>query len=96
MNPLDIASAREIIIAYGQSSSNWAASTINTWLGVIMAVLFLLSVTPILRNEKKEMGEKIKQVSILAIIMIIIAAVVMMFINNRYGGASGRVQDIVN
>ena len=71
------------VMAYGESSSGWAASKINTWLGVIMAVIFLGGVIKIVKKEGKEESEKLKSVGILAVIVIVAAGVAMMFINNQ-------------
>ena len=96
MNPLDIWTSGQISIAYGQSTSSWAASTINTWLGVIIAVIYLGVATTILKEKQKDMSDKIRQVAILTVGVIVVASVVMMFINNRYGGVTGRVGNVVN
>lgn len=84
------------VMAYGESSSGWAASKINTWLGVIMAVIFLGGVIKIVKKEGKEESEKLKSVGILAVIVIVAAGVAMMFINNQYGGPAGHVSGVAN
>ncbi|MGJ6127096.1 hypothetical protein QN239_31405 [Mycolicibacterium sp. Y3] len=96
MGTLNIAAAREIIVAYGQSSSAWAATTINTWLGVIVGTVVLIVATSILRDQKKEEAEKVKSIALVSIGAVILTGVVMMFINNKFGGASTRVSDTLN
>lgn len=96
MGSLNIAATREVIVAYGQSSSAWAASTINTWLGVIVAVIFLISATKIMREKDKDESDKVKSVALLGVAAVVVAGVVMFFINNKYGGAAGRIGDTVN
>jgi uncharacterized membrane protein (DUF373 family) len=96
MGILNIAATREIIVAYGQSSSAWAASTINTWLGVIVGAVVLVVATSILRDKKKEEAEKVKSIALVSIGAVILAGVVMMFINNKFGGPSARISDTLN
>lgn len=95
MGALDTA-AQEVIVAYGESSSSWAASTINTWLGVIAGVLVLANGWRIVRDDKKEESQKIKDVAMMSLAAVIVVGVVMLFITNKYGGATGHVGDIVN
>ncbi len=96
MGTLNIAAGREIIVAYGQSSSAWAASTINTWLGVIVGAVLLVTATSIMRDKKKEEAEKVKSIALLSIGAVILTGVVMMFINNKFGGVTTRVSDTLN
>jgi len=92
----NFAEAREIIVAYGQSSSAWAASTINTWLGVILTVVYLAAAVSILRDDKKEESQKVKSVALLTVAVIIVGGVAMMFVTNKFGGAASHVTDAVN
>ncbi|MBU8820482.1 hypothetical protein KL864_31910 [Mycolicibacterium goodii] len=96
MRTLDIAAAREMAVAYGQSSSAWAASTINTWIGVIIAVVYLASAVNIMRDKQKDESGKIKGVALLTVAAVIVAGVVMVFINNKFGGPAGRIGDVLN
>jgi Na+-driven multidrug efflux pump len=96
MRTVNIANAREIIAAYGQSSSAWAASTINTWIGVILGVVVLVSAIPIIRHPQKEESQKVKSVALLFVAAIIAGAAVMMFINNKYGNVVGHATDTIN
>lgn len=96
MRTLDIANAREIITAYGQSSSAWAASTINTWLGVILGAVALVSTITIIREKKKEESEKVKAVALVIVALVIAGGAVMMFINNKYGNAGNHAIDTLN
>ncbi|MEE3755258.1 hypothetical protein [Mycobacterium intracellulare] len=95
MGTLDIAT-REVIVAYGGSSSSWAASTINTWLGVIAAVLVLANGYRIVHDKQKEESQKIKDVAFMSIAAVIVVGVAMMFINNKFGNAAGHVSDLGN
>ncbi|MEN4397359.1 hypothetical protein [Mycolicibacterium conceptionense] len=96
METLHIAAMRETIVAYGQSSNAWAASTINTWLGVIVGVIFLAVAGNVMRDKQKDESDKVKAIALLAVGAVIVAGVVMMFVNNKYGGASGRIGETVN
>jgi hypothetical protein len=96
MRTLNIANAREIIEAYGQSSSTWAASTINTWLGVILGVVTLVSTIAIVRDTKKDESQKVKSVALLIVAVGIAGGAVMMFINNKYGGPVSHATDALN
>lgn len=96
MRALNIANAREIFVAYGQSSSAWAASTINTWLGVILGVVVLVSGITIIRTPKKDESQKIKSVALMVVAVGIAGGAVMMFINNKYGGPVSHATDVLN
>lgn len=96
MGTPNIAAVREIIVAYGQSSSAWAAGTINTWLGVVVGAVVLVIGAGIMRDKKREEAEKVKAIAFLAIGAVILSGVVMMFINNKFGGVSTRVSDTLN
>jgi hypothetical protein len=96
MRTLNIANARETIAAYGQSSSTWAASTINTWLGVILGAVVLVSSITILRDSQKQEAQKVKSVALLIVAVVIAGGAVMMFINNKYGNVVGHATDTLN
>lgn len=96
MRIANFAEARDTIVAYGQSASTWAASTINGWLGFILAVLVLAGSAKIMRDDKIEQSQKVKDVALLGVAAIIVGGIVMMFVNNKFGGPSGRVTDAVN
>ncbi|OBF76121.1 MULTISPECIES: hypothetical protein [Mycobacteriaceae] len=96
MGSLNIAATREVIVAYGQSSSAWAASTINTWLGVIVGIIFLVVAGNVMRDKQKDESDKVKAIALLGVGSVIVAGVVMMFVNNKFGGAAGRIGETVN
>lgn len=95
MGALDIA-AQEVIVAYGESSSSWAASTINTWIGVIAGALVLLNGWRIIKNDTKDESQKIKDVALMSVAAILVVGVVMLFITNKYGTVTTHVTELGN
>lgn len=95
MGTLDIA-AQEVFVAYGESSSSWAASTINTWIGVIAGVLVLANGWRITHDKGKDESQKIKDVALMSVATIMVVGVVMLFITNKYGSVTTHVTELGN